>query len=69
MSMVDDLNQTLENLVAVRLEISRNPKPSYTVGPHTFEWTEYMKWLGDEIGRVRKELAQMDPVEEIGVAW
>jgi hypothetical protein len=65
-SWLTDTEETLTNLCALRKELSLSPKPSYNVHGHQFSWTEYMRYLGDEIDRIRKELAQVVPVEEVG---
>lgn len=58
----DDLITTRSNLITARLNLSAaaaagTAKPSYSVNGQSFTWEGYYRWLGDEIARVTKEIA------------
>lgn len=69
MSAVDDLTAARDAAIAMRLTLlSGNPKPSYNVHGHAISWAEYLRTLNETIDSINKQLAQMDPMEEIGMA-
>jgi hypothetical protein len=63
-----DVAQTLANLTALRAEILANPKPDYDVHGHHFNWVGMYKFLSDEITACMKQLSQLQPFEEVGIA-
>jgi hypothetical protein len=60
--------QTIANLTALRAEISANPKPSYSVHGHAFDFVELYKFIGDEIDRAIRQLNQLQPYEFVSIA-
>lgn len=69
MALVDDLIATRDALVAQRLAvIQAGPKPSYSVHGHQYDWTAYLRYLGEEITTINKQIAQSQPFEFISQA-
>lgn len=56
----ETLIQTRKNLIAVREEISRSPKPSYSIDGQSVSWTEYMAMLGEQIAGLKMEIDSED---------
>jgi len=48
-AQITKLESARDNYVTKLLEVSANPKPSYTVGNQTFDHPAYMKVLREEI--------------------
>ena len=57
------LRSARSNAIATLDEILASPKPSYSVHGHTFSWTEYQRFLGDQIENLSKRIAQEFPFE------
>lgn len=66
MSASSSIQAALDNTAALLEEITRSPKPSYSVHGHTFSWSEYQAQLVKSMGEYAKMLAQLNPFEEIG---
>lgn len=67
-TVAGDLNQTLANLIALRVEVLANPKPDYSVHGHAFKWVEFYKFISDEIKEVARQINQLQPWEIISAA-
>jgi hypothetical protein len=64
----DDLVDTLNSLIVERLRVVRGgPKPGYSISGHRVDWNAYLSILDQRILALRKELAMVSPVEEIGI--
>lgn len=64
MTILDDLTTARANYVTQLVEISTNPKPSYSVNGQSFNWTEYQRFLMDQIERLDSLIVQTsDPYE------
>ena len=64
MSRLDDLNATLDGLIAQRKAMAEGgPKPSYSIDGQTVNWQQYWQWLSDEIDKVAAQINANDPVE------
>lgn len=44
-TVLENLAAAEANFTALLVDMSANPKPSYTVGDRTFSWTEYQQFL------------------------
>lgn len=49
MTPTQNLDTAIANCAAQLADATANPKPSYTAGGRTFNWTEYLKFLTDSI--------------------
>jgi hypothetical protein len=66
----DALLDTYNTLLTQRLQMLRDkPQVSYNLHGHRVSLQEYMEYLNKAIMDTKKELAQRDAVEEIGVVW
>ena len=54
-----------DNAAAMLVEITKSPKPSYTVHGHSVSWTEYQKMLLGQIAEINKQITQGTPFEFI----
>lgn len=64
--------QTLDNLLAIREEMTRNPKPTYTKDGTTYKWQEYFDSICNAITKLDEEVANNADdaiVEEHTTAW
>lgn len=41
--------RTLDNLIAIREEITRSPKPTYDIDGQEVKWTEYLEAITKQI--------------------
>jgi hypothetical protein len=57
------LQEVLDQLTALMLQITRTPKPSYTVHRHSYSWTEYHEMLGRQIEHFTRLIARANPFE------
>lgn len=64
----DVLLDTYNTLLAQRLELLQSgPQVSYNVHGHQFSKTQYMEYLDRSIRNVQRAMAQVSPVEEVGL--
>jgi len=69
MSLNDDLQSTIEALVAQRLAIIQaGPRPTYQLHGQNVSWTDYLRYLDESITNVRKQLAELAPFEIVSRA-
>ncbi len=59
----DSLTTALNQLTALLLEVTLNPKPTYTAYGRSYSWTEYQELLGRQIEQITKLIAQANPFE------
>lgn len=64
MANTDDLTTARNNYIAQLKDISVNPKPTYTVDGQTFKWTEYQKFLTEQIKTLEGLIASEDGIVE-----
>lgn len=53
---LERLQQTYDNLVALREQVTRNPKPNYTVDGERYDWGDYLESLSKQIAAVKVEI-------------
>ncbi len=46
---VQNIDTAIANCAAQLADVTANPKPTYTAGGRTFNWTEYLKFLTDSM--------------------
>ena len=51
-AQITSLETVRNNYVSTLLDVSANPKPSYTVGNQTFDHPAFMKFLREEIENI-----------------
>jgi hypothetical protein len=56
MTNLQILQQTYDNLIAVREKVTRSPKPTYTVDGTTYKWGEYLETLTKQIDAVKAQI-------------
>ncbi len=66
LTIAERLETARDNFAAILVEISTNPKPSYTVNGQTFSWVEYQRFLLDAIKNLNDQIVALsDPYEII----
>lgn len=66
----DLLLDTINSLIVERLRVSREgPRVSYSLHGHKVDWNQYLKYLDDRIMALRREMAMVSPVEEVGFGF
>lgn len=72
MTNLERLQQTYDNLIAIREKITRSPKPTYTVDGTTYKWGEYLETLTAQIDATKVQIDNESSdaiVEEHTTAW
>lgn len=64
-TVAERLETIRDNLLTAITEATANPKPSYSNGPRSVSWTEYMNGLMQQLQSVEERLARAEPVEVI----
>ena len=55
---------TIRDQVVARLaDITANPKPNYTIGDETYEWTDYQRMLFEQLTRLNEAIGLSQPYE------
>jgi hypothetical protein len=62
-SYPDGLKTVLDQLTALYVQITLQPKPTYTVEGNHYQWTEYQELLGRQIEQLTKLIARANPFE------
>lgn len=63
MAVIDDLNTAKAGYAARLAEISASPKPTYGLDGKNVSWTEYQKFLTDQIAAITKLINAEAPYE------
>lgn len=56
-TLAENLQAAKTNYAAQLADISANPKPSYSVGGRSFSWTEYQRFLIEQMSAIDIQLA------------
>jgi hypothetical protein len=67
-TVVGNVAQTFANLVALRLDILNNPRPSYNLHGESMDWPKLYAFLNTAIADLQKQLSQLEPWEAISIA-
>jgi hypothetical protein len=67
--VVGNVSLTLANLTALRNDIMANPRPSYSVHGHAFQFNEFYRMLTEQIDGCMKQLAQLAPFQIVSQGW
>lgn len=60
MAWLDDVTTARDNAAATLATVLASPKPSYTVGDQTFNWSEYVSVLSDTIKKLTDMIDDQD---------
>lgn len=63
---LENLATARDNFAAKLAEISASPKPSYSIDGQSVSWTEYYKFLSDQVDKVNEQINSGEPFEEVG---
>lgn len=63
MSYLDDLATARDNFAAKLAEISVSPKPSYSIDGQSVSWTDYYRFLSDQVDKLNEQIAAGQPFE------
>lgn len=68
MTYLEDLITTRDQMAAILVEITADPKPSYSIDGQTVQWSAYFRMLTDKLEAINNLLAGADPgeVQSIG---
>jgi len=61
----DSLTTVLNQLTDLLLQITLDPKPTYTAYGRSYSWNEYQEMLSRQIEQITKLIAQGSPYEII----
>lgn len=50
----ENVATAIANYTAILVDVSVNPKPSYSLDGESYSWTEYQNFLADKIAELRK---------------
>lgn len=53
------------NVLAILVDLTENPKPTYTIDGQTVAWADYFKTLTDQLAVIDEQLTSEDPFEII----
>lgn len=56
----DRIRQTRDNLIAIREQISRKPKPTYDIDGQEVSWESYFKMLTEQIDKLKDQADSED---------
>lgn len=65
MAYIDDLTTARDNFAAKLAEVSAAPKPSYNIDGQQVSWTEYYKFLSEQVERLNQQISGGEPFEEV----
>jgi hypothetical protein len=66
-TVVPNLNLAVANFAAQIAEMSANPRPSYTVGDQSFDWTQYLEYLTRNMKAVQQLIQSLSPFQNMSV--
>lgn len=62
---LENLNTTLDNLIAWRADVSSNPQANYNIDGQSFNHADLLKMISDQIDQLQRQINDLDPFEEI----
>lgn len=62
---IENLTTARDNFAAKLAEASANPKPTYNIDGQSVSWTEYYKFLSDQVESLNQKISQGEPFEEV----
>jgi hypothetical protein len=65
MAYIDDLITARNNFAAKLAAESANPKPTYSIDGQSVSWTEYYKFLSEQVDRLNEQINNGEPFEEV----
>jgi hypothetical protein len=67
MSYIDDLTTARNNFASKLAEVSASPKPTYNIDGQSVSWTEYYRFLSEQVERLNKQINDGEPFEEVSM--
>jgi hypothetical protein len=67
-AVVGNIDESIANLTALRAELTANPKPTYSVHGHNYDWVGMYKYISGEIEALLKQRNQVAPWEIVSIA-
>lgn len=67
MSYVDDLTTARNNFAAKLAEVSAAPKPSYSIDGQQVSWTDYYRFLSEQVEKLNQQIASGESYEEVSI--
>lgn len=64
-TVTERLETIRDNLLTAIEDATANPKPSYSNGPRSVSWTEYMDGLQRQLESIEARLSRSEPIEVI----
>ncbi len=61
----ENLTTARDNFATKLAEVSASPKPTYNIDGQSVSWTEYYKFLSEQIQSLNKQINEAEPFEEI----
>ncbi|MBC8291475.1 MAG: hypothetical protein H8E37_14330 [Planctomycetes bacterium] len=61
----EQLETIKANVLAILVDLTENPKPTYTIDGQKVAWAEYFKTLTDQLAVIDEQLTSEDPFEII----
>jgi hypothetical protein len=61
----ENLQTAYDNYATILADISESPKPTYSLDGQSFSWTEYQRFLLEQMAAIRMEQNLTDHAEEI----
>lgn len=65
MAYIDDLTTARDNFAAKLAEVSAAPKPTYSIDGQSVSWTEYYKFLSEQVERLNVQINNGEPFEVV----
>ncbi len=67
MAYIDDLITARDNFAAKLAEVSASPKPTYSIDGQSVSWTEYYKFLSEQVQSLNGQINDGEPFEEVSI--
>lgn len=59
----ENVATAIDNIASQLVDMTANPKPSYSIGSRSVSWTEHFRSLTDQLRALNELQQQLDPFE------